>query len=72
MNLLRILAIIVAVAFVLLLIVGFDNALALFRSRVALFLVLAPIFLLFIWCIYKALQPQNRLIDRTDRDKKSV
>lgn len=71
MKLLRILALTVAVAFVLLLIVGFDNALALFRSRVALFLVIAPIFLLFVWCVYKAFQPQNRLPDHSYRDKKS-
>ena len=72
MKALRILAVIVAVAFVLLLIVGFDNVLALFRSRVALFLVIAPVFLLFLWCIYKAFQPPDRLPDRTYRDKKSV
>ena len=71
MKLLRILALIVAVAFILLLIVGFDNVLALFRSRVALFLVIAPVFLLFVWCIYKAFQPRNQLPDRTYRDKKS-
>ncbi len=72
MKLLRILAVVVAVAFVLLLIVGFDNVLALFRSRVALFLLIAPVFLLFIWCVYKAFQPRNRLPDQTCRDKKSI
>jgi hypothetical protein len=71
MKLLRILALAVAVSFVLLLIVGFDNVFALLRSRVALFLVIAPIFLLFVWCIYKACQPRNQLPDRTYRDKKS-
>lgn len=70
MKLLRILALVVAAAFGLLLIVGFDNVLALFRSRVALFLVIAPVFLLFVWCVYKAFQPQNHLLDRA-RDKKS-
>jgi hypothetical protein len=69
MRVLRILALAVAVAFVLLLIVGFDNLLAVFRSRVALALVIGPVFLLFIWCIYKAFQPQNRLEDRSPRDK---
>jgi hypothetical protein len=73
MKLLRILGVIVAVAFVLLLIVGFDNVLALFRSRVALALVIGPVFLLFVWCLYKAFQPQvPRLEDRTYRGKKSV
>jgi len=72
MKILRLLALLVAVAFVLLLIVGFDNVLALFRSRVALALVIGPIFVLFLWCIYKAFQPQNRLEDRTYRGKKSV
>jgi len=69
MKLLRILAIVVAAAFVLLLIVGFDNVLALFRSRVALFLVIFPVFMLFVWCVYKAFQP-GQLPDRTYRDKK--
>jgi hypothetical protein len=72
MRFLRILAIVVAVAFALLLIVGFDNVFALLRSRVALGLALAPIFVLFLWCIYKAFKPPNRLEDRTCRDKKSV
>jgi len=70
MRLLRILALAVAVAFVLLLIVGFDNLLAIFRSRVTLVLVIGPVFLLFLWCIYKAFQPRNRLEDRPFRDKK--
>jgi hypothetical protein len=72
MKLLRILALAVAVAFVLLLIVGFDNVFALMRSRVAIFLVVAPIFVLFLWCIYKAFQPPRQLPDRTSRDKKSI
>ena len=72
MKLLRILAIVVGVAFVLLLIVGFDNILALFRSRVALALAIGPIFLLFLWCLYKAFQPHNRLENRSYRDKKSL
>ena len=71
MKLLRLLALAVAIAFVLLLIVGFDNVFALIRSRVTLFLIIAPVFLLFVWCIYKAFQPQNRLSDRSGREKKS-
>jgi len=72
MKLLRLLAILVAVAFALLLIVGFDNLLALFRSRVALFLAIFPIFVLFIWCIYKAFQPEKRLPERNVKDRESV
>jgi hypothetical protein len=72
MKFLRLLAILVGVAFVLLLIVGFDNVLALFRSRVALALAILPIFLLFLWCLYKAFTPQNRIGDRPSRDKRSV
>jgi hypothetical protein len=72
MKLLRLLALAIAVALVLLLIVGFDNTLAVLRSRVALALVLLPIFLLFLWCLYKAFQPRSRLVDRTPRDRKSV
>jgi hypothetical protein len=34
-----------------------------------LFLVIAPVFLLFIWLVYKAAQPANRLRERTRRDK---
>ena len=45
--------------FVLLLIVGFDNMLALLRSRVALFLVLAPLVGLFLWSVYKLLKPRK-------------
>jgi hypothetical protein len=71
MRILRILALVVAVAFGLLLIVGFDNLLAIFRSRVTLALVIGPIFVLFLWCIYKAFQPR-RLQDRNDRNEKSV
>lgn len=72
MKILRILAFVIAAAFILLLIVGFDNVLAVFRSRVALALIIGPIFLLFVWCLYKAFQPVNRLEDRSARDKKTV
>ena len=56
MKLLRILGILVVVAFVLLLVVGFDNVLGLLRSRVAIFLALAPLIAIFIWSVYKAIQ----------------
>jgi hypothetical protein len=68
MKLLRILAVVVGVAWVVLQIVGFDNVFELARSRVALGLTIAPIFLLFLWCLYKAFTPPNRV---EDRDKKS-
>ncbi len=71
MKLLRILAVVVAVAFALLLIVGFDNVFAMLRSRVALFLVIFPIFVLFVWCVYKAFQPQRQLPEQTFPEKKS-
>lgn len=69
MKLFRLLAIAIAVAFGLLLLVGFDNVFALIRSRVALALLIGPIFLLFIWCLYKAFQPRHRLPDRNYREK---
>ncbi len=69
MKILRILAMLIVAAFALLLIVGFDNVFALLRSRVAIFLVILPIFLLFVWCIYKAFQPPRQL---PDRDKNST
>lgn len=61
--LLRILGVLVVAAFLLLLIVGFDNMLALLRSRVAIFLALIPLVGLFLWSIYKAL-PRRK--DRPD------
>ncbi len=67
MKLLRILGIIVGLAFLLLLIVGFDNVFALLRSRVALALAIAPIFGLFVWCLYKAFTPERRIQDRKER-----
>jgi hypothetical protein len=71
MKPLRILAIVVTVAFVLFLIVGFDNVFAMLRSRVAMGLAIAPLFVLFVWCVYKAVKPPPRLEDRSFRDKKS-
>ena len=70
MKFLRLLTFAVAGAFLLLLLVGFDNALALLRSRVALFLAIAPLFVLFVWLVYKAFQPRDRFSDRADRAKK--
>jgi hypothetical protein len=60
MKVLRLLAAAVIVGFFLLLLVGFDNLLALFRSRVALFLVLAPLVGLFLWSVYMAFKPRKR------------
>jgi hypothetical protein len=59
MKLLRILGLLVGAAFLLLLIVGFDNMLALLRSRVAIFLALVPLIGLFFWSIYKAVQSRK-------------
>jgi hypothetical protein len=70
MKSLRILFIAVATALALLVLVDFDNVLAIFRSRVALVLVIGPIFALFVWCLYKAFQPQNRLPQPPPRDDK--
>jgi hypothetical protein len=57
MKVLRILGVIVGLGFILLLIVGFDNVLELFRSRVALFLLLGPLVGLFLWSLYRAFTP---------------
>jgi hypothetical protein len=62
MKLLLILAALVAAAFVLLLAVGYENVLALFRYRITLFLAIGPIFGLFLWCVYKA-------FDRTPKSR---
>ncbi len=61
---------VVGMGFLLLLVVGFDNVFAMIRSRVALALVIGPLILIFLWCIYKAFQPRNRLEDRPYRGKK--
>jgi hypothetical protein len=63
MKLLRVLGALVVAAFLLLLVVGFDNMLGLLRSRVAIFLALIPLIGLFFWSIYKAL-PRRK--DRDD------
>jgi hypothetical protein len=70
MKLLRLLALLVGIGFLLLLVVGFDNVFALARSRVALALVIGPLVLLFLWFIYKAFEPRNRLENRTHRGKR--
>ncbi len=67
MKPLRILALLVTVGFVLLLIVGFDNVFALLRSRVAIGLAIAPLFVLFVWCLYKAFRPPAARL--RDQDK---
>ena len=59
MKLVNLLAILVLIAFVALLLVGFENVLALFRYRVALFLIIGPLVLLFFWCGYKAFGPKK-------------
>jgi hypothetical protein len=67
MKFARILAGLVAVAFLLLLVVGFDNMLSLLRSRVALFLALIPFVALFFWSVYKAIpRRKNRRDDVID------
>jgi hypothetical protein len=56
---LSILVLLVLAAFLLLLVVGFENVLELFRSRVTLFLLLGPLVALFFWCAYKAFWPKK-------------
>ncbi len=46
--------------FTILLLVGFENVLALLRYRVALFLLLAPLVALFLFCAWKAFGPRDR------------
>ena len=60
MKVLRVLAIAVTLCFLLLILVGFDNVLALLRSRVALFIVLAPLVGLFLWSVYMAFKPRKQ------------
>ncbi len=72
MKALRILALAVGIAFLLLLLVGFDNVLALLRSRVALALAIAPIFALFVWFLYKAFTPERRQLTDRAAEKKTV
>jgi apolipoprotein N-acyltransferase len=71
MRFFRILALLIGVAFLLLLVVGFDNVLAAFRSRVTLALVLGPLILLFLWCVYKAFQPPRLTNNPPPRERKS-
>jgi hypothetical protein len=53
---LRILGVLVFIAFGLLLIFGFDNVLGLLRSRVAIFLAFLPLIALFAWSLYKVIR----------------
>jgi len=55
-----VLAVVLACALLLLFVVGFDNVLADLRSRVTIFLVLGPIFLLFCWSAYRTFRPAPR------------
>ncbi len=54
-----ILGAVVLAAFLVLLLVGFENVLALLRYRVTLFLILGPVLVVFIWCVWKALRPRR-------------
>ena len=54
-----ILGAVVLAAFLVLLLVGFENVLALLRYRVTLFLILGPVLVVFIWCVWKALRPRS-------------
>jgi hypothetical protein len=54
------LAVVIVAAFVVLLLVGFENVLALLRYRVTLFLLLGPLLALFLWCVWKAFGPRGR------------
>ena len=54
-----ILGAILVAGFVTLLLVGFENVLALLRYRVTLFLILGPVVLVFLWCVWKALRPKR-------------
>ncbi len=71
MKALRILAVVVLAAFILLLFVGFDNVLAELRSRVTIFLVLIPLVGLFLWSVYKLIprrkDSSDDVIDVTPR-----
>jgi hypothetical protein len=57
---LAILVVILLAAVLTLLLVGFENVLALLRYRVTLFLLLAPLLALFLWCAWKAFGPRDR------------
>jgi hypothetical protein len=58
-RVLFVLGAILVAAFVTLLLVGFENVLALLRYRVTLFLILGPVVLIFVWCVWKALRPRS-------------
>ncbi len=67
--LLVMLTVLVAGAFIVLLLVGYENVLALLRYRIALFVVLAPLVALFLWCVYKTF---DRPSDRKDNDTRRL
>jgi len=74
MRILRVLAVLVGIAFLVLLIVGFDNMLALLRSRVALFLALGPLVGLFLWSVYRVFKRPGKnsggpIIDLPPQDR---
>ncbi len=60
------LAILVIAAFVLLLIVGYENAFALLRYRFALFLLIFPLIALFLWSVYKTFERPSDPKDRSN------
>jgi hypothetical protein len=66
MRFLRILGVLIGIAFVLLLVFGFDSLLGLLRSRVAIFLAFLPLLLLFGWSIYKLLPTRRSRRDYID------
>ncbi len=58
---LRLLILAVLALFIVLLLMGFGNTLLeLLRSRVTVFLVIGPLFVLFLWSAYKTFGPRDR------------
>ena len=66
MKFLRVLGVLIGIAFILLLIFGFDSLLGLLRSRVTIFLALLPLLLLFGWSLFKVLQGRRTRRDYID------
>ena len=71
MRLLYLLAALIVVAFLLLLVVGFENVLEVFRYRVTLILVVGPLVGLFVWSLYMAFfskkDPKERRLGLKDK-----
>ena len=71
MRLLYLLAALIVVAFLLLLVVGFENVLEVFRYLVTLVLVVGPLVGLFIWSLYMAFfskkDPKERRLGLKDK-----